>query len=82
MSKNLKQRILIVSMRNLHSQAFRSAEYEFEYAICTFDYADMLTPEFATGFSQQINKKLTNYAGLTVGNGKLLRSRLPNINCR
>jgi hypothetical protein len=74
MSKNTKPRILIVSMRGLHSQAFRSAEYEFEDAICTFDYADILTPEFASGFDQQINKKLANYAGLTVGNGKLLKS--------
>jgi hypothetical protein len=56
MSKNIKPRILIVSMRNLHYQAFRSAEYEFEDAIFTFDYADMLTPEFASGFSGQINK--------------------------
>lgn len=73
MSK-IKPRILIVSMRSLYSQAFRSAEYEFEDAICTFDDADMLVPEFADSFSQKISKKLGNYAGLTLGNGKLLKS--------
>ncbi|AFZ03441.1 glycosyltransferase [Calothrix sp. PCC 6303] len=53
-------RILIVSMRNFRSEAFRSAEYEFEDAICDFDYADMLTPSYNSSFTKKIKKKISN----------------------
>jgi hypothetical protein len=53
-------RILIVSMRNFRSEAFRSAEYELEDSICDFDFAEMLTPSFNFSFVRKIKKKISN----------------------
>jgi Glycosyl transferases group 1 len=53
-------RILIASMRNFRSEAFRSAEYEFEDAIYDFDFADMLAPSFNFSFTKKIKKKISN----------------------
>nr|WP_156818268.1 glycosyltransferase [Mastigocladopsis repens] len=71
---NQKPRILVVSMRGFHSQAFRSAEYEFEDAVFTFDYADILAPVLASGAVSTLNKKLANYAARATGKGQLLSS--------
>ncbi|MGB3656087.1 MAG: glycosyltransferase [Rivularia sp. (in: cyanobacteria)] len=67
-------RILIVSMRGFHSEAFRSAEYEFEDVISNFDSADLLSPVYASGLKSQVNKKVSNRTGLTFKKSKLLRS--------
>ncbi|MBW4631884.1 MAG: glycosyltransferase [Iphinoe sp. HA4291-MV1] len=77
---NQKPRILIVSMRGFHSEAYRSAEYEFEDTICTFDYADILTPVSASGVVSTFNKKLANYVARAFGKSKLLSSNcIPSI---
>ncbi len=67
-------RILVVSMRGFHSEAFRSAEYEFEDVISTFDYADLLSPVYLSGLKSKVIKKVANYAGLALGQSKLLHS--------
>lgn len=67
-------RILIVSMRGFQSEAFRSAEYEFEDVINTFDYADLLSPAYVPSFKSEVKKKVANYAGLALNQSKLLRS--------
>lgn len=67
-------RILVVSMRGFHSEAFRSAEYEFEDIIGTFDYTDLLSPAYVSGFKSEVRKKVSNYTGLTLSQSKLLRS--------
>ncbi|MEO0686602.1 MAG: glycosyltransferase family 1 protein, partial [Cyanobacteria bacterium J06649_11] len=67
-------RILIVSMRGSQSEAFRSAEYEFEDVINTFDYADLLSPIHQPGLKSEVKKKVANYTGLVLNKGKLLRS--------
>jgi hypothetical protein len=73
--KSHKQpRILIVSMRGSHSEAFRSAEYEFEDVINTFDYADLLSPAYEPSFKSKLKKKIANCAGLALNQSKLLRS--------
>jgi Glycosyl transferases group 1 len=69
-----KPRVLIISMRGCHSEAFRSAEYEFEDNICTFDDADMLSLIPASGFLNTIHKRLANFAGRAIGTGKLFKS--------
>ncbi len=71
---NKPPRILVVSMRGFHSEAFRSPEYEFEDNICNFDYADLLTPVSASGLFNQVNKRLSNFAGQVLGKGKFLKS--------
>ena len=73
--KSHKQpRILIVSMRGFQSEAFRSAEYEFEDVINSFDYADLLSPNYIPKFKSEVKKKVANYAGLCLNKNKLLRS--------
>ena len=72
-------RILIVSMRGFQSEAFRSAEYEFEDVINTFDYADLLSPAYASSFKSEITKKIANYAGLALNNNKLLAPGCKNL---
>ncbi|MEM6399457.1 MAG: glycosyltransferase [Cyanobacteria bacterium P01_D01_bin.116] len=67
-------RILVVSMRGFQSQAFRSAEYEFEDVINSFDYADLLSPNYIPNFKSEVKKKVANYAGLFLNKNKLLRS--------
>ncbi len=67
-------RILIVSMRGFQSEAFRSAEYEFEDVINTFDYADLLSPAYVPSFESEVKKKVANYAGLALNQSKFLRS--------
>ncbi|MEO1377635.1 MAG: glycosyltransferase [Cyanobacteria bacterium J06635_10] len=67
-------RILVVSMRGCHSEAFRSAEYEFEDVISTFDYADLLSPLPTSGFKYKLIKKVANGAGLALGKSNLLHS--------
>ena len=67
-------RILIVSMRDFQSEAFRSAEYEFEDVISTFDYADLLSPVMTSGIKSKVRKKVANCAGLAFGQGKLFNS--------
>ncbi|MBF2018423.1 MAG: glycosyltransferase [Rivularia sp. T60_A2020_040] len=67
-------RILIISMRGFHSEAFRSAEYEFEDVISNFDYADLLSPIHVSNFKSQIIKKAANCAGSIFGQSKLLHS--------
>lgn len=73
--KSHKQpRILVVSMRGFQSEAFRSAEYEFEDVINTFDYVDLLSPAYVPSFKSEFKKKVANYAGLALNQSKLLRS--------
>ncbi len=67
-------RILMTSMRGFHSEAYRSAEYEFEDAICEFDNADILTPGFADDFRSTAYKRLSNYLGIKIGKKELLQS--------
>ena len=67
-------RILVVSMRGFHSEAFRSAEYEFEDVINTFDYADLLSPVSISGLSSQLRKKLVNRTAFVLNQNKLLQS--------
>jgi len=69
-----KPRVLVLSTRGLHLDVFRSVEYEFEDAICTFEHADMLTLIFASGFDNLVKKKLANFVGLNLGNSKFLES--------
>jgi hypothetical protein len=71
---NKKSRILVVSMRGFNSEAYRSAEYEFEDAIFSFDSADILAPVLATDFISTVNKKLSNYTARAIGKGKFLSS--------
>ncbi|WP_414623653.1 glycosyltransferase family protein [Calothrix sp. CCY 0018] len=73
--KSHKQpRILIVSMRGFQSEAFRSAEYEFEDVINSFDYADLLSPNYVPSLKSQIKKKVANCTGLALNKSNLLRS--------
>ncbi|NJM22008.1 MAG: glycosyltransferase [Richelia sp. RM2_1_2] len=67
-------RVLIISMRGFHSEAFRSAEYEFEDVITDFDYADLLSPVYLSNFKSKVIKKAANCAGSTFGQSKLLHS--------
>jgi spore maturation protein CgeB len=67
-------RILVVSMRGFHSEAYRSAEYEFEDVISTFDRADLLSPVYISDFKSQLRKKASNYLGNSLGKSKLLHS--------
>ncbi|MGH7999970.1 MAG: glycosyltransferase family protein [Brasilonema sp.] len=77
---NKKPRILVVSMRGFQSEAYRSAEYEFEDTLCTFDYADILTPVLASGAVTTLSKKLLNYAAIAFDKGQLLSSGcIPSI---
>jgi len=77
---NKKPRILVVSMRGSHSEAYRSPEYEFEDAIFNFDYADILAPVLASGVASTLNKKLTNCIARSLGKSKLLSSGcIPSI---
>ncbi|AFY56618.1 hypothetical protein Riv7116_4186 [Rivularia sp. PCC 7116] len=69
-----KPRILIVSMRGYQSEAFRSAEYEFEDVINTFDSADLLSQAYVSSFKSEARKKIANYTGLALNQSKLLRS--------
>lgn len=69
-----KKRILIASMRGQSSEAFRSAEYEFEDAICEYDDADMLTPILTPGLSNHLRKRLANYTAIAIGKKELLTS--------
>ena len=69
-----KPRILIISMRGFNSEAFRSAEYEFEDVISTFDYADLLSPVSISGLKSQVRKKIGNLAGFSLNQSKLLQS--------
>lgn len=77
---NQKPRILVVSMRGFHSQAYRSPEYEFEDSICTFDYADILTPVLASGGVSTLKKRVGNYVARATSKGKFLKSGcIPSI---
>ncbi len=67
-------RILVVSMRGFHSEAFRSAEYEFEDVISSFDYADLITPTYVPNFKSKVIKKAANFAGSVSSQSKLLHS--------
>jgi Glycosyl transferases group 1 len=69
-----KARILIASMRGFNSQAFRSAEFEFEDAICEFDHADMLTPVLDLSLINTARKRLANYIGIKTAKKELLKS--------
>ena len=69
-----KPRILLVSMRGFHSEAFRSGEYEFEDVISTFDDADLLSPVSISGFNYKLRKKFANFAGFSLGQSKLFHS--------
>ncbi|MEC4815949.1 MAG: glycosyltransferase [Scytonema sp. PMC 1069.18] len=71
---NEKPRILVLSMRGSHSEAFRSAEYEFEDNICCFDDADILAPQLTSGLFNTIHKRLVNFTGQTLGKGQLFTS--------
>lgn len=73
-SPTSKPRILIASMRGFHSEAYRSAEYEFEDAICQFDNADILTPVLASDLGSTAYKRLSNYIGTKIGKKELLKS--------
>ncbi len=73
--KSHKQpRILVVSMRGSGSEAFRSAEYEFEDVINIFDDVDLLSPAYIPSFKSEIKKKVANFAGLALNQSKFLRS--------
>ncbi|NMG06801.1 glycosyltransferase [Brasilonema sp. UFV-L1] len=77
---NQKPRILVISMRGFRFEAYRSAEYEFEDTLCTFDYADIFTPVLASDACTKLNKKLLNYAATAFDQGKLYRSGcIPSI---
>ncbi|MUG96874.1 glycosyltransferase [Scytonema sp. UIC 10036] len=67
-------RILVISMRGYHAEAFRSANYEFEDNICAFDNADLLAPTPASNLFPEVNKKVANFVGRTIGMGKLFQS--------
>jgi Glycosyl transferases group 1 len=69
-----KPRILITSMRGFHSEAYRSAEYEFEDSICQFENVDILTPSLASGLGSTASKRLSNYIGTKIGKKELLKS--------
>lgn len=71
---NKKPRILVVSMRGFHCEVYRSAEYEFEDTICTFDHADILTPVLASGAVSTLNKKLANSVAGATSQSKFLSS--------
>ncbi|BAZ12215.1 hypothetical protein NIES4071_40440 [Calothrix sp. NIES-4071] len=67
-----KARILIASMRDCHAEAFRSPEFEFEDAICEFDYADILAPVFNLSLASTVRKRLANYIGIKTAKKELL----------
>jgi hypothetical protein len=67
-------RILIASMRGFNTEAFRSAEFEFEDAICEFDDADMLAPVLDTSLMNMVHKRLSNYIGIKTAKQGLLKS--------
>lgn len=69
-----KPRILIMSMRGCNSQAFRSSEYEFEDAICSFDDVDILIPVLNYNLHNIAKKKIANCLGTVTGKGKFLNS--------
>ncbi|QDL08871.1 glycosyltransferase family 1 protein [Brasilonema octagenarum UFV-E1] len=71
---NKKPRILVVSMRGFHSEVYRSVDFEFEDLLCTFDYADILTPTLASGKVNSFKKKLSNNTARAFVKGKLLNS--------
>lgn len=70
-------RILVVSMRGCGLEAFRSAEYEFEDTIGTFDDIDILAPRPAIGLPNFVNKKISNYLAASRG-----KSNIFNSGCR
>jgi Glycosyl transferases group 1 len=72
--KSVKPRTLIVSMRGFHNEAFRSAEFEFEDAICEFEDADILAPVFNSNLTSTISKRLSNSFGIKAGRKKWLKS--------
>ncbi|AKG24783.1 glycosyltransferase [Calothrix sp. 336/3] len=72
-------RILVMSMRGLYSEAFRSAEYEFEDIICNFDHAELMTPTPNVSLPNSVKKKIFNYVGLNLKKSHLLKSHCHDL---
>ncbi|GJD22336.1 hypothetical protein RIVM261_072920 [Rivularia sp. IAM M-261] len=73
-NSNGKARILIASMRGFHAEAYRSAEFEFEDAICEFDSADVLAPVLNSNFTNKVYKPLANHLAVKTARKEWLQS--------
>ncbi|MGD1874359.1 MAG: glycosyltransferase [Mastigocoleus sp.] len=67
-------RVLIISLRGIHNEAYRSPEYEFEDLICSFDRADLITFDFQENFQNSITKKISNTIAQLLHRGSILES--------
>jgi hypothetical protein len=68
---------LIVSMRELHYDAFRSPEFEFEDAICNFSKVELILPKLNSSLNHkytEYSKRLVNYLAIKSGQKELLNS--------
>ncbi|PAX53464.1 hypothetical protein CK510_13905, partial [Brunnivagina elsteri CCALA 953] len=72
--KNQTLQTLIVSMRELNHDAFRSPEFEFEDAICNFSHGKLHFPQFDSSQNQQLSKRLVNFLAIKSGQKQLLKS--------